>query len=251
MPSDGESLFRAICEQPWENTPRLVYADWLEENGDPERAAFIRFECDFPMPGASHPRFREWLERSNRFDSLAEKWGSELPRLKGVKWHTYTERGFPYWVVFRSSKAFLDHADAVFVAAPVDFLDVCQLTNNTITHVLTSPYLPRLKHLILRGNYESEGVRKIASRGTLPRLESLCIWGGGCTNAAAEVLASADRFPVLHTLSFSNHSLDDRGVLAIAEANSLRSVKRLVLHGTDRLSAQVVSQLNARFESVE
>src|SRR5262245_3568916 len=33
MTSDGEALFRAICEQPWEDTPRLAYADWLQENG--------------------------------------------------------------------------------------------------------------------------------------------------------------------------------------------------------------------------
>ncbi len=30
---DGAALLRAVCESPFDDTPRLVYADWLEENG--------------------------------------------------------------------------------------------------------------------------------------------------------------------------------------------------------------------------
>ena len=43
MPPPGfEPFVRAICANPDEDTVRLVYADWLDENGDPDRAAFIR-----------------------------------------------------------------------------------------------------------------------------------------------------------------------------------------------------------------
>jgi uncharacterized protein (TIGR02996 family) len=41
---DGEALLRAILDQPKEDTPRLVYADWCDENGQPERAEFIRVQ---------------------------------------------------------------------------------------------------------------------------------------------------------------------------------------------------------------
>jgi uncharacterized protein (TIGR02996 family) len=251
MTSDGEALFRAICEQPWENTPRLAYADWLEENGDPQRAAFIRFECEFPVLTPSHPRYHELMNQSGQFDAFCEQWESELPQFKGVKWSGFFDRGFAHWVTFRSSKAFLDHADAVFATAPVDFLEARQLTDNTIARVLASPYVRRLNNLILRGNYRNEGVRKIAACPELPRLESLCVWGGGCSNAGAEALAASSRFPALRCLSFSNHKLTDRGALAIAESSSLRSVKRLVLHGTGGLSGNVVRRLKERFEEVK
>jgi uncharacterized protein (TIGR02996 family) len=36
------ALLRAILAAPADDTPRLVYADYLEEHGDPARAAFIR-----------------------------------------------------------------------------------------------------------------------------------------------------------------------------------------------------------------
>lgn len=42
--TDGELLLAAILEHPEEDTPRLVYADWLEENGEGERAEFIRVQ---------------------------------------------------------------------------------------------------------------------------------------------------------------------------------------------------------------
>lgn len=43
--TDGDALLRAILDEPADDAPRLVYADWLEENGQPERAEFIRVQC--------------------------------------------------------------------------------------------------------------------------------------------------------------------------------------------------------------
>ena len=39
------SFLRACRQRPWDDTPRLIMADWLEENGDPDRAEFIRLQC--------------------------------------------------------------------------------------------------------------------------------------------------------------------------------------------------------------
>ncbi len=46
MSPDESALIRAICETPGDDLPRLVYADWLEERGDPDRAEFIRVQCE-------------------------------------------------------------------------------------------------------------------------------------------------------------------------------------------------------------
>ena len=42
--NDGAALIKAIITNPDEDTPRLVYADWLEENGQALRAEFIRLQ---------------------------------------------------------------------------------------------------------------------------------------------------------------------------------------------------------------
>lgn len=59
-------LLQAIHEDPVEDTPRLIYADWHEENGDPLRAELIRLQCDQanliegdPRQAALHHREQE------------------------------------------------------------------------------------------------------------------------------------------------------------------------------------------------
>jgi uncharacterized protein (TIGR02996 family) len=42
--AEREGLLRAVIEAPADDGPRLVYADWLEDNGEPERAEFIRIQ---------------------------------------------------------------------------------------------------------------------------------------------------------------------------------------------------------------
>lgn len=45
--NDGDALVRAILANPGEDTPRLVYADWIEENfGHHPRAEFIRVQIE-------------------------------------------------------------------------------------------------------------------------------------------------------------------------------------------------------------
>ncbi len=38
----GDALLQAVLERPGDDAPRLVYADWLDEHGESDRADFIR-----------------------------------------------------------------------------------------------------------------------------------------------------------------------------------------------------------------
>lgn len=51
MSPDGDALLAAIRADPDDDTVRLVYADWLDERGEAERAEFIRVQCEL----ARHP----------------------------------------------------------------------------------------------------------------------------------------------------------------------------------------------------
>jgi len=42
MTDTERSLLDAVLENPDDDLPRLVYADYLDEHGDPKRAEFIR-----------------------------------------------------------------------------------------------------------------------------------------------------------------------------------------------------------------
>lgn len=43
--TERDALLRAIAANPADDLPRLVYADWLDEHDEPERAEFIRVQC--------------------------------------------------------------------------------------------------------------------------------------------------------------------------------------------------------------
>lgn len=47
MTTDERAFRLEIAVQPDDDTPRLVYADWLDENGQPERAEYIRTAVEY------------------------------------------------------------------------------------------------------------------------------------------------------------------------------------------------------------
>ena len=49
--SDRDGFLRAITAAPADDLPRLIYADWLDEHGESERAEFIRLQIQL----AGHP----------------------------------------------------------------------------------------------------------------------------------------------------------------------------------------------------
>jgi uncharacterized protein (TIGR02996 family) len=50
-----EAFLRAVVLDPGDDAPRLVYADWLEEQGRYERAELIRVQCELARPGGACP----------------------------------------------------------------------------------------------------------------------------------------------------------------------------------------------------
>jgi uncharacterized protein (TIGR02996 family) len=52
-----------IFATPEDDTPRLIYADWLEDNGRPERADFIRVQCRIACLASARRGSRAGKER--------------------------------------------------------------------------------------------------------------------------------------------------------------------------------------------
>jgi uncharacterized protein (TIGR02996 family) len=99
--SEEEALLRAICIEPEDDTPRLVYADWLDENGQPERASFIRFQIQFaralpPRVLEPKPSARE-QEQLKQLKQHAKAWFKPPARWM-LDDHYLVRRGFPYAV---------------------------------------------------------------------------------------------------------------------------------------------------------
>lgn len=65
---EERGLLRAICSEPEDDTPRLVYADWLEESGierNVMRSEFIRVQLEMAeTPFAYQVRHWPWNDKS-------------------------------------------------------------------------------------------------------------------------------------------------------------------------------------------
>ena len=48
MTDTEHDLLAAVRRDPFDDGPRLVMADWYDENGEPDRAEFIRVQCQYP-----------------------------------------------------------------------------------------------------------------------------------------------------------------------------------------------------------
>ena len=54
--TERDALLAAIHAAPEDDAPRLVYADWLEEHGEVERAEFIRIQIEMRREYDAHGR---------------------------------------------------------------------------------------------------------------------------------------------------------------------------------------------------
>jgi uncharacterized protein (TIGR02996 family) len=105
-------LLRAIISQPDDDAVRLVYADWLEENGLADQAEFIRVQCELARLPSGDARKVELEVRSEVL--LQQHRGAWLDGL--AKWiersYVTFRRGFP-WSAYTSRKAYLRNASAL------------------------------------------------------------------------------------------------------------------------------------------
>jgi uncharacterized protein (TIGR02996 family) len=92
--SREQSLLEAIRENPHDDSLRLIYADWLEERGDP-RSEFLRLECRIqrlPEAGADYQALRQRLSELGA--GLDVRWRALVCRihLETGPWHEHPRR---------------------------------------------------------------------------------------------------------------------------------------------------------------
>ena len=157
MLADNKALLRAIAADPDEDTPRLAYADWLDENNEPKYAAFIRAQIALAGVPEYDPRgVRAWFGDPDAITGRG--FDAFLPDLPdGVVWDQRSfRRGFPWAIEVKTPAAFAAHAAAVFALAPVQALQVSSDFNAPppdLTPLTESPWLAKLRKLTFRSSH--------------------------------------------------------------------------------------------------
>jgi uncharacterized protein (TIGR02996 family) len=148
--SSHEAFLSAICETPDDDTPRLVYADWLDDSGEPERAEFIRAQVELARPPAprSRTRRREALRRVEALWSEHGKRWSELPGYGAEALGSY-ERGFCAHFRTETVDQLVEELPRRMTEAPIQHAEAYRTTRDDVAKLVDWPVLARLRSLTL------------------------------------------------------------------------------------------------------
>jgi uncharacterized protein (TIGR02996 family) len=260
--SFAEAILQDVIENPDDDTPRLVYADWLEEHGNPRsvsRAEFIRVQCrlarlpeDDPTRPALQTREGELLARHGK------EWRSPLSlyaRRQGF------HRGFVETVHLNAGD-FSGCGDVLFQKAPVRHLYL-RHGASVLGMVAACPHAVRLRTLIVTAYWRARAptghvlalansrylgglttldlsliqmdevdAHALAGSPLLPRLAHLNLRRTAATAAVARALAECPARTALVSLDLSHNPIGDDGAVALARSPYLARLERLSLRGS-------------------
>jgi uncharacterized protein (TIGR02996 family) len=233
MPVTHDDAFlQAIIESPDDDGPRLVYADWLEDHSEPERAEFIRVQCELArLPEDTPQRARLAAREQALLGEHGRAWARPLPG-----WATSWEfrRGFVEGVT-ASPEAFLAHADSLFRASPIRRVTfqtaALQLARPHLVFPSAGPLLPRLTacpHLARlsaigfpHNLIGDDGVAALASSRCLGRLSLLDLRSNALTEAGVVALAGSANCSGLATLLLASNRIGPAGAWSLARSPHL------------------------------
>ena len=197
--TDGDALLAAILAEPDEDTPRLMYADWLDEEGEYERAELIRAQIELartpdrdavpwnPRVAGLRATVRRILERRSA-EWLDRLRGRDGPLgSEGV--HAAYRRGFVE-VVWMSAAWYVGRAEVLFRSLPLRELRVTFATQESFANLLACPHFPRLDTLDVSGFTLGDGLFvQLARCRAAAELRGLRARACGITDASALRLA--------------------------------------------------------------
>lgn len=133
--SDGNALLKAILANPAEDTPRLMYADWLQENGQQERAEFIR--RGVKKPGSMFVDNVPHLIAERGVGQFLDRWSRLVvrgwlpPPPIGQRCNVRFRRGFADQVACPAAW-WLTHGDTICAAHPVERVTLTTWPGETV-----------------------------------------------------------------------------------------------------------------------
>lgn len=199
-----------IAASPDDDLPRLVYADWLEERGDP-RGEFIRVQCEL----ARHPDDPHLCARETELlASHRKEWLREIREAKP----TYVEfrRGFIHSLAFFGDR-FARCASQIFAAAPLIqalTLQRCRKECPELELIPKQTFIRDLK--LIRSQVGPVGARRLSQCVGL-RLTSLTVDSGSLGLQAIGLLSRAAHFKEVESLDFSRNGIGDEDLEVLAD----------------------------------
>jgi uncharacterized protein (TIGR02996 family) len=277
--SDRDALLAAIRAHPEEDTPRLMFADWLEEQGDEVRAEFLRLQCELARlegdgsdsqavyeflcerdyvtrPAADWTRIDDGIHKRLALTTRAgdlearhgEAWRPKLPRRAKVEFRSF-RRGFAHCVTLPRGKQLERIAPLLRDRLPALTLFAHNFDAAFVAQLHEAKLTERIAGLFVTG----ECVTGILELGKLPeaanvRSLDLRAWD---SPAVLTALAHSPHFAGLRTLYLRDVNVTDEDAQQLFRAAHLRGLTRLHVRGNSSWALETVQTFaKAEFASL-
>jgi uncharacterized protein (TIGR02996 family) len=255
-----EAFLQAIREAPDDDGPRLVYADWLDEHGQADRAEFVRVQCERAR-GVQGSWGEALLQRARELlQAHWEEWVGplrEAARPAGRKFgeHWFAgdfhaealskfRRGFVDTLTL-GAEEFLARTGLLARLLPLRYLYLRGAGPQAGALAAVS-YLDGVEGLSFIGYFEApltaDGARALAASPHLGRLRTLDLYRNDIGDAGMEALAGAAWLRGLQSLNAIENGLSAAGLRSLAESPLAESLQGLLL-GRDDLGDEAAADL--------
>ncbi|HEY1065285.1 MAG TPA: TIGR02996 domain-containing protein, partial [Pirellulales bacterium] len=249
-----EALLAAATAQPHDDAPRLIYADWLEEQGDDAQAEFIRAHCALASPhlpegdrAALAARVEElFAERGHEWVRPLVAFGCDPAQVRLADFDRGLLASVQATVPFIAPERLFRVVPTIrrlalrgsHVRGPLfDLPHTEQLTDLTIELISADDFAAliagkrwkSLEALALRKAWLKPEVVYSLARGAWPKLRRLSLSGSHMQNSGATALASTFLLTQLETLELASTELKSAGVLDLSRSSLAAGLKTLVL----------------------
>ena len=253
LPPGIEQEYQRIRAYPDDDTPRLIYADWLDERGDP-RGEFIRVQialarlagrntcsslpgtmvstltCLGPsLAGEQSPRQAELRRRE--FLLLSRHRQEWLAPFRGWTSGEEFRRGFVESVKI-TARAFLAHAPRLFALTPLRQVQILDL-DHWAESLAACPFLDRLEGLIIHAQYCGSSLAAALARS--PYLDHLRQLRLSRNRLGDEGLVYLSRrpWPSLEELDLSDNGLTGAAAIHLQKSHAFPRLRCLQLRDND------------------
>lgn len=225
--TDAQTLLNEVLANPADREPRLVYADWLLDQGD-LRGEFIQLQVEAEKLSQFDP-VRKKLESKAR--KLLKEHGGPGNLPAGVKNFEYTA-GFVEWVEL-TIRQFLKVGEELFAGSPVRDVDLVGVDMRKLSK---SPLLERPEGVVLKKSGETwmgdERLHEFVTSPRVANLKRLTIMSHWLGMDSIESIASTPHLGSLEELHIYNNGIGDFGPM-LAAAESLRDIRELTAFQND------------------
>ena len=283
--SERAAFINAILDNPADDTLRLVFADWLQENGEPARAEFIRAQIEAAkLPAADRAKSKPGKRAAALLKSHQTAWREALGVAK--KGGEY-ERGFlagvplvldafpervatmlarePVWVSLELVANVMPLSWVKEFAASLHLRAVTDIVSpgsgfgaKRFFQLMQSPHLVNLRNIVLFDDpVGATGVKAIANAPAAFALEALdlteALYDSSTKSQveAIKALAASPRLASLQSLSLKFNGLTDKSIQALLASKTLPRTMWLELDDNDYDEKRFAEAIAKRFQPPE